>query len=134
MATTRSRRKALGAAAPTFDAPPDQPASTTSRTRQVTMVEIPDSATGHGREGSAELEIPGSFAASPVNLGKGPEDPEPELNSDEIDERLAATHISIDMGASTDDESCPPKARTDNDGMSESCPNPASIHLTLSGC
>ncbi|QRV99120.1 Pol polyprotein/retrotransposon [Ceratobasidium sp. AG-Ba] len=113
MATTRSKRRALGAAAPDLAPLPSRPTSAAAGGRAykpVRIEEIQDGSSGHEREGSADLEIPGSFAASPVNLGKAPDDVVAEYDSDEIDERIAASHISIDMGASTDDESCPPRA------------------------
>ncbi|KAG8695606.1 hypothetical protein FRC09_009060 [Ceratobasidium sp. 395] len=111
MATTRAQRRALGAAAPGLDALSDRPASMTSRYRRVTMVEVPDhDSPGYRREGSADLEIPGSFAASPVvHVGFGSEDD--GFDSDELDERLAAAHIST-VAERTDDESCPPGEST----------------------
>ncbi|KAG8686118.1 hypothetical protein FRC09_014329 [Ceratobasidium sp. 395] len=74
------------------------------------MVEIPDNSTGYEREGSAGLDIPGSFASSPVNYGHGADQPPPNgNNSDEIDARIAEAHIPV-LEACMDDVSCPPRA------------------------
>ncbi|KAG8764640.1 hypothetical protein FRC12_007976 [Ceratobasidium sp. 428] len=109
MAMTRTKRKALGTAAPSFDTLSDQPAP---RYRRVTMVEVPDISTGFEREGSAGLDIPGSFATSPVNFGLGPDAPPTTGNlSDEVDARIADAHISV-LEERMDGVSCPPREST----------------------
>ncbi|KAG8739711.1 hypothetical protein FRC12_016224 [Ceratobasidium sp. 428] len=110
MATTRAQHRALGAAAPSLNTLSDRPTSAASRHRRVTMVEVPDESLGYERSGSADLEIPGSFAASPVVVSR-PSTDEAGLDSDELDERLAEAHISTWVER-TDDESCPPEERT----------------------
>ncbi|QRV96035.1 Pol polyprotein/retrotransposon [Ceratobasidium sp. AG-Ba] len=109
MATTRSRRKAMEAAASSLSTRPDHssPAAAPERkTRRVTVEEIPDAESGFERENTPGLDIPGSFTTSPANNGNNLAALEEEF-IDELEERLAEAHISTIAEASTDDESCP---------------------------
>ncbi|KAG9105390.1 hypothetical protein FRC07_009322, partial [Ceratobasidium sp. 392] len=108
MATTRSRHRALGDAAPGLSTLSSITAPPAGKARhRVTIEEVPDVSLGITRDDSSDMDIPGSFATSPINYGKAPASPEPELDSDEIDARIAASHISIAPEERTDDGSCP---------------------------
>ncbi|EUC59384.1 Pol polyprotein/retrotransposon, putative, partial [Rhizoctonia solani AG-3 Rhs1AP] len=114
MATTRNKRRALGAAAPNLENL-DTFAAAAARTRK-NRTASQSGEQDKAREGSVEMDIPGTFTPSPVNYGKGPLEPEP--STDEIDEREADAHISIAMGESTDEEqskSCPPGESSDSE-------------------
>ncbi|KAG8734303.1 hypothetical protein FRC10_011771 [Ceratobasidium sp. 414] len=120
MATTRSKRKAMGVAAPDLDQLQNRPDSAAARARKfktVTIEDVPDGWAGFQREGSADLDIPGSFAASPVNAG-GYYD----LDTDSEDERIAETHISTIREVCTDIESCHSRESIGKRHESEPCP------------
>ncbi|KAG8775257.1 hypothetical protein FRC12_001591 [Ceratobasidium sp. 428] len=76
---------------------------------RITIEEVPNVSLGHTRNHSSDMDIPGLFASSPVNLSKAPAEPEPKpkLDSDEIDVRIVVTHRSIAPEECTDIESCP---------------------------
>ncbi|QRV93674.1 Pol polyprotein/retrotransposon [Ceratobasidium sp. AG-Ba] len=133
MATTRSRRKAMGAAAPSLNSLPQKTSTVATKERvyrTVTIDEIPDGSPGFEREGSADLDIPGSFAASPVDVGGGTAKLEIQVDQDEVDERIAAAHISTLAEESTDDESCPSGASIAGGPSSSACPQQACIGVS----
>ncbi|KAG8693823.1 hypothetical protein FRC09_010274 [Ceratobasidium sp. 395] len=76
---------------------------------RITIEEVPNVSLGHTCNHSSNMDIPGSFASSPVNLSKAPAEPKPKpkLNSDEINARIAVTHRSITPEECTDIELCP---------------------------
>ncbi|QRW13669.1 Pol polyprotein/retrotransposon [Ceratobasidium sp. AG-Ba] len=75
--------------------------------RTITIDEIPDGSPGFERKGSADLDIPGSFAASPVDVGSGTAKLEIQVNQGGVDKRITAAHILTLAEESTEDESCP---------------------------
>ncbi|QRV77540.1 Pol polyprotein/retrotransposon [Ceratobasidium sp. AG-Ba] len=130
MATTRSRRKAMGSAAPSLSSLPQRTSMVATKERvyrTVTIDEIPDDSPGFEREGSADLDIPGSFAASPVDVGGGTTKLETNVSEDDVDERIADAHISTMAEESTDDESCPSRASIAEGPSSPVCPKQARI-------
>ncbi|QRV77164.1 Pol polyprotein/retrotransposon [Ceratobasidium sp. AG-Ba] len=136
MTNTRSQRKALGAAAPTLASLPvdrNAPAAAgKSKRGKATKTENLDGTPGFEREGSADLNIPGSFAVSPMNnQGKGSDGLTSSLDEDEYDERITEAHITV-MEACNDDESFPSgestteaavKERPQLESIAEACPN-----------
>ncbi|QRW04734.1 Pol polyprotein/retrotransposon [Ceratobasidium sp. AG-Ba] len=136
MTNTRSQRKALGAAAPTLASLPvdrNAPAAAgKSKRGKATKTENLDGTPGFEREGSADLNIPGLFAVSPMNnQGKGSDGLTSSLDEDEYDERITEAHITV-MEACNDDESFPSgestteaavKERPQLESIAEACPN-----------
>ncbi|KAG8739731.1 hypothetical protein FRC10_005228 [Ceratobasidium sp. 414] len=107
-------------AAPDLDQLQNRPDSAAARVRKfqaVTIEDVPDGWARFQHEGSADLDIPGSFAASPVNA-EGSND----LDSDSEDERLTDAHI--------DHESCHSRESIGGRRKSEPCPQPEHIGTT----
>ncbi|QRW06484.1 Pol polyprotein/retrotransposon [Ceratobasidium sp. AG-Ba] len=125
MATTRSRRKAMGSAAPSLSSLPQRTSMVATKERvyrTVTIDEIPDDSPGFEREGSADLDIL----------------LETNVSEDDVDERIADALISTMAEESTDDESCPSRASIAEGPSSPVCPKrraycrtPQSVRMTV---
>ncbi|QRV95893.1 Pol polyprotein/retrotransposon [Ceratobasidium sp. AG-Ba] len=136
MTNTRSQRKALRAAAPNLASLPNNSnapaAAGKSKRSKATTTKNLDGTPGFEREGSADLDIPGSFAVSPANnQGKRSDSLTSSLDEDELDERLTEAHISV-VEACNDDESFPSgestteataKERPQLESIAGACPN-----------